>query len=379
MKNRLRPLMVGWISLCCLPGCEGAPEVHTVMVDSAGVVIAVNSTVEDAADRIRLASEPRVVLGGLREDLEQEFLGRSGYPTALRLSDGRVVTHDGTRVMLYGPEGQFAGSIGGPGDGPGEFRDIQGLCAFSGDTILVSDQRLRVSLVVPEGVVREFMPPGWVVPNTCFSDGTVLAESGADPAEPGMTEFVLVSSAGEVVGVLPPLPSSVYTPVPREVSYAIHGEHIFVGSGIEMAVAVYSRDGELRRIVRTQDQPTVMSSEDIQARSPQPAAGTGRASRRPAPAGATRPMYENMAVDGAGRVWLRISSIRGADEQWVVFDSNGRLTGSLRLIEDPGSLPPRTEPWLGPRIIRFGADEAVVMDEDEFGALRFSFYEVTGL
>lgn len=378
MKNRRGPLVVGSISLCFLLGCEGAPEVQTVMVDSADVVIAVNPPVQDAVDRIRLASEPRVVLGGLREDLEQEFLGGSGYPTALRLSDGRIVTHDGTRVMLYGPEGQFTGSIGGPGDGPGEFRDIRGLCAFSGDTILVSDARRRVSLIVPEeGVVRDFVPPGWVVPNTCFSDGAVMARSGANPAERGMTDFVLVSSAGAVVGVLPPLPSSVYRPVKREVSYAIHGEHIFVGSAREMAVTVYSRDGELRRIVRTEDQPTVMSSEEIEAGAP--AAGTGRAATRSAPAGATRPMYEKMAVDGAGRVWLLTSTIRGGHERWVVFDSNGQLTGSLRLIEDPGSIPPKTEPWFGPRIVRFGADEVVLMDRDEFGATRLSFYELTGL
>jgi hypothetical protein len=105
--------------------------------------------------------------------------------------------------------------------------------------------------------------------------------------------------------------------------------------------------------MRTRDEPTALTSEDVQEQSP--AAGGTRPRSAPQPAaGTTRPMYDRMAVDGHGRVWLRIGQQRGADERWVVFDRNGALTASLRMIENPRSVPPRTEPWFGSRIVRFG-------------------------
>jgi hypothetical protein len=153
---------------------------------------------------------------------------------------------------------------------------------------------------------------------------------------------------------------------------------ILVGSATEMGVAVYSRDGKLKRVVRTEDEPTVLTSGEIQAESTRPAAGTDGGQTEPVRVNAVRPMYERMSVDGRGRVWLLTNRIRGGDERWVVFDSDGRLTASLRLIEDPAAVPPPTEPWFGPKIVRFGVDEVVVLDQDESGAMRLSFYEITG-
>lgn len=360
------------IAFVALAAC-GDAGIRVETTDSAGIRLIENPPVRDVRGTVSLVDPPRTVLGGVRDDLREEFLGRSGYYTAVRMSNGRIFAHDRDHVKHFDAEGRLVGVIGREGDGPGEFRNIYGLCRFRGDSLVVADQQ-RVMIVSPAGqIVRQYAPAGGVVGNTCFDDGAVLVGVNDGARVPGVTNFLIISSVGDTLGRLRGMATSVYAPVWREVSYAIHRDELYVGDALEMAVRVYDRAGVLRRIVRTRDvaEPAAIDDPPFEA-----AAGSG-ASRTAAPApppGATQPMYSIMAVDGRGRIWLRTREHRGADVTWVAFGDDGALTGRLTMIDDVESLPPRTVPWDGRRILRFGVDEVIVLDRDDSGAFRLSFH-----
>ena len=65
--------------------------------------------------------------------------------------DGSVVVADrgSQEVRLYSSQGEFLGSSGGVGDGPGEFRNLW-MVKPSTDRILALDQRGRVTVFTPD-------------------------------------------------------------------------------------------------------------------------------------------------------------------------------------------------------------------------------------
>lgn len=383
LRSRIVHLAVG-IFAPVLTACGEFGQSGTVVSDSAGVRVIANPPVADVRNQVFLADSPDVVLGGIRGNLEEEFLSRSGYLTAVRGSDGDLYAHDGTHVKHFDASGRLLAVVGRDGDGPGEFRDIQGLCPFHGDSLLVADLRGRVTIVGPAStIVRDYAPSGWVVPDACFSDGSVLV-AGSTTRDPtsssASTQFDIVSSTGEILGRMPPLPASVFSPVYRQVSYEIHNDELYVGDPIEMAVKVYDRAGTLLRIVRTRDEPEPLDQDELPGPLPEAAEGSGTSGTRiGVPAGARRPMFSAMRVDRQGRIWLQTQEYRGSDERWIVFARDGSILAQLTMIPDRSALPPPTEPWSGRRIVSFGVDEVIVLDEDEMGAPRFSVYNVIGL
>ena len=55
-------------------------------------------------------------------------------------------------IHVFDPEGEFLRTLGGQGDGPGEFRDALGPAIAPGDTLWVADQRApRYSIFAPDG------------------------------------------------------------------------------------------------------------------------------------------------------------------------------------------------------------------------------------
>jgi len=108
----------------CLAGCGEETSNTGMTVDSAGVAIISNPPVSTAQWSDVLNPQASVVLGGLRDDLQEEFLSRSPWMTAVRLSDRRIVASDGNHLKFYDPHGNFLGLVGREGSGPGEFRSI---------------------------------------------------------------------------------------------------------------------------------------------------------------------------------------------------------------------------------------------------------------
>jgi hypothetical protein len=117
-------------------------------VDSAGVSIV---TSPDVANMRRLASTPRLEIGLLDGPEELQLFEVVG---AQRLSDGRIaIANAGSHeVRFYGPGGEHIRSVGGGGEGPGEFVAMARLDASAEDSLYVWDERLRrLTVLGPSG------------------------------------------------------------------------------------------------------------------------------------------------------------------------------------------------------------------------------------
>lgn len=74
----------------------------------------------------------------------------------MRLSDGRVVVANGgtNELRYYDSKGHHLVSVGGEGDGPGEFRRLASVAVLSGDTVAAWDAgNLRLSFFDPTGAL----------------------------------------------------------------------------------------------------------------------------------------------------------------------------------------------------------------------------------
>lgn len=101
----------------------------------------------EGAEPWGLSDEPVLEIGVVEGDERYQL---HDVTDAARLDDGRIaVAHQGTaEIRVYDAEGRFLLAAGGPGDGPGEWRQVAAVHALSGDTLVVVDPLLdRVGLV----------------------------------------------------------------------------------------------------------------------------------------------------------------------------------------------------------------------------------------
>lgn len=127
-------------------GGDATAELQPVVVrtDPAGVVHVANSEPLWREERgWRVSPNPVLRIGRL-EGPEPYLFGKVAGVT--RLSDGGIVVVDEmtSELRAYSAEGAHEWTVGGPGDGPGEFRHPRGVRALPGDTIQVEDRLSRV-------------------------------------------------------------------------------------------------------------------------------------------------------------------------------------------------------------------------------------------
>lgn len=174
--------------------CEPAPNASdtAIRTDSAGVALVEHPRLPpNEASRIAIAAEPDLVLGGAGAlaGPDHEFFRIAGVA---RLDDGTlVVANSGSfELRYYGEDGRLLRSVGGEGDGPGEFRSLAGPWITAGDTVVVWDMRARrFQLFGPDGAfVRAasmaqapfagFLTPQ---PRTVLGNGRVAAFLSSPP------------------------------------------------------------------------------------------------------------------------------------------------------------------------------------------------------
>ncbi len=100
-----------------------------------------------APEQWELSDEPTLEIGVVEGDERYQL---HDVRDAVRLGDGRIaVAHQGTaEIRVFDGEGRFLLAAGGPGDGPGEWRQVAAVHALPGDTLVVVDPILdRVGLV----------------------------------------------------------------------------------------------------------------------------------------------------------------------------------------------------------------------------------------
>ena len=142
------------------------------VVDSAGVSI-VTSDPFSSNRRCTVGDEPRFSVGDALGDERYEFYSLRGMA---RLSDGSVAVIDrrDQRVRIFSEAGEFLRSMGGRGEGPGEFRNPWYLWALPGDTLWVGDYRpQRFNVFSPDGEFVRVVRLDPVYPNPSRGGGVL--------------------------------------------------------------------------------------------------------------------------------------------------------------------------------------------------------------
>lgn len=371
----------------CAGETGGVTERATAVVrDSAGVRIVENRAVDDAAPLLRLTAEPLVQIGSVEGAPEYQLYR---VMAVARLSDGSIaVANMGSHeVRFYNAAGRHLHSAGGEGSGPGEFRAISYMRTLAGDTLLVFDfGNRRLSLLAPDGThVRDYaprLPAGQSLQRVmaALPDSTLLTLGTAAPpsrsADLGRDSvpFLILEPSGVAhdTRVYPAsdrrirvnesggrVTSIQVAPVPfsRAVHTAAAGDAFYIGADETFEIHRYGAGGALTTIIRRTDVLPQPVTDDLLARhidrelaqnrqAPGGPPGAGadpqvlRQRLLTAPRIAALPSYDALAAAADGSFWVRHYVPPGDTAEvtrWSVFDSDGRMTGTL---EAPAGFQP---------------------------------------
>ncbi len=273
-----------------------------------------------------------------------------------RLSDGRVVVSGQQEIRLYSAAGEFLGSFGREGEGPGEFRRIWGMERISGDTLLLLDYDERVTVVAPDLTLsRTFTLPLFTDAIYDLGGGTLLVElgygsmrtyegTGGLRREPwSLWRFDLhgtrIDSIGESAGfeeLMITRGESLLSTVPffaRVSQVATRGGTILRGSADAMEVEELAATGGLIRLIRIPDYPLELTPDEIDAARESLGENPGSVTMQMFEAmSGMRPAYADIMVDPSGAIWLeryRARHERESPQNWLVLDHDGTWLGQL--------------------------------------------------
>ncbi len=350
--------------------------------DSAGIEIVENHAPEHpAGDFWTIDPEPEIVLGG-----EEVLTGGANDSIQLvwdvvgvaRVADGRVavLSGEGRQLLLFEPSGGLSRTIGGPGEGPGEFLRPVRLQYLPPDTLVVWDYfmrsiahfdlegRLIGERLVDFPTLMDRVPGvGGESMEFPLPDGSFVAAKPTpgpyrEPAPATLLrrfarEFVRVdhdyaayllgSSEGMEMWVpRVPVPNSLarVPTISADFSIVAGGRPpaIYVSDGIRNEIRQLSLDGTPVRLIRRTTDPlpitraarraweeSFLSLGEMMDESAPPGLFDGMPVRE------SFPPVGGMIVDTEGYLWVKewSDSESGLPDQWSVFGTGGRWLGTL--------------------------------------------------
>ncbi len=353
----------------CATGSGGGGEYTTV--DSAGVAIAENVVSETRRVLWRIEPQPAVDIGVLEGDEVYQLFNVSDVA---RFTDGTIVVgNSGSKELrFYDAGGSYLRAAGGAGEGPGEFQGVGNL-AIVGDSVHAHDYSLsRISVFTSGGdFVRSFrveLPggdPSWVLDALPNGRWLVTKSFAFSPSEVSMVvrdtlPYMLLGPDGAFLDTLALSPGFEFFVVGdaqraaasslvfgRSTHYAVGHDRIYLGDNDRFDIHAYAPTGALERIVRMQQKPVPVGTEEVEA------AKTERLGDAPSenwrrnlerlfadmPIPATLPAFDALAADASGHLWvMEASAPTGEPRRWSVFDREGRWLG---MVETPAGLSVR--------------------------------------
>lgn len=361
----------------------------------------------------QMSREPVVTIGSVDGEevinrLASSSVGRTA--SAAFLSEERIGIADGgdNEIRIYDRAGSRLSTLGGSGEGPGEFRRLGGIAAFAeGDSVVAWEAPefragLRMVVFASGGeFVRESRLESTDHPVLVgvFEDGAVLTGQRPTLVSPGAVSerpppgisrppitYEIHSDAGLSGRTLGPVPGpETFTSANGARGYVFFARTTIVGVG---ASRVYVGDNEHFRIeVRDPREPGIAQIfsrpvESIPIRAAE--IDSARESRRriqarqadrssssrffapvdETPARQTRPAFTEIIEDHEGNVWVRHSrSPRDSVQTWSVFDTRARWLGEVDL---PRSLS----------VIDIGDDEILGAELDSLGVSYVTVYRL---
>lgn len=376
----LRPVLAafGLVALILLAGSCDAPADDPAAEAPPGTPLAV-------------APDPLVSVGVASGDTAQEF-GR--VVTPFLLPNDRFAVPDGLAhvVRVFDLEGNPVQTLGGQGEGPGEFLSLSRAWP-RGDTIETFDlQTVRVTRFLPDGSVEAvalrperfgFFPlPGAV------SDGWIL--SGVDNTGPGSGPpdgrdeigLLHLESDGETQRRIAETlgihryshddGSGVHPVSPRAV-YRIHQDQLYVAETLTPRIVRYDLDGTVQSEITWEpaegpDPATALAEvrDSALARADPDELQSVRQTFDAVPAASAVPVFHDFLVDGEGFVWVRPYELPGhahhlggwsgpgAGGSWLIFSPRGERVGTVQV---PAELIP----------LHIGTDAILGLARDELG------------
>jgi hypothetical protein len=355
------------ILLAALCGCSTASaEREGVTVrDSVGITIVENSAPswrDDAA--WSLSREPALTIG-TADGADEYQLYR--VQSARRLPDGRIVVGNGgsNQIRMFDPTGDFLGSAGRKGGGPGEFEGLGDIEMVRGDSLLVFDHRLARFTVFNSDLDlgRTFIPDraggGTPRPNGVLGDSLVLTAAVTvdrdAPYVPGTkrsprlhARYRLDGTILDTLGRFPgdesysasggaDLTVSARQPFGRRAETAVARDRWYIGFGDAYEIEVRSGDGALQQLIRrtipNRPVPAGLAEERRQWMRDM-IRGMGGQIVADVEIPATMPAYGSLLVDAEGNLWVQEYRIREEQPAWAVFDSDGRFLGTVDVPAD---------------------------------------------
>jgi hypothetical protein len=342
----------------CSPDAAATPDV--VRRDSAGVQIVESSESQArAAVAWTLDSVPAVDIGTVEGDERYQLFRVTG---ATQLRDGRIViVNAGTQqIRFFDQQGTFLHSVGGRGEGPGEYAFPLLVPAVTHDTLWIADFNQRLTLLDMQGTLLEtFVGRARISQPVGVLGASVVTRTGSASAGPNSTEAIVpndvalmladpATGAQDTIARLDGFDLLLwrqgqqfgFTRVPFDVepSAAVAADRIYIAPGERSEVQVIDSAGALRAIYRIMlpSQPVAQSEFDevvarAVARAPDEAAAVElrrRYGTMEVPA--VRPFFQNLLLDAGGNVWLEeFRADPQATPYWIVLDADGAVLGRL--------------------------------------------------
>ena len=388
------------LTLACQPGDSPVRESGTEVQDSADIRIIENPRPPEGS-RLgwQVGPDPAVTIGAA--DGEEPYLFQHAIG-ATRLSDGRIVVADYGSMELRifdGASGTHLTTLGGMGEGPGEYGGLMDVERLPGDSIMAWGFPLSMTVYDPDGrLVRTSrlerqaettvgLRP--IMPVAAMEDGSILAS--VSPAHIDTLVVELWDAEGNLRARL----GSHLAHEPRtwvgglnrtrifgwDLKVAPWGDLVIVTPSRRYEIRAFATDGTLARIVRVEHVPRAPTEADIEAyaevdvrnqfpgfsgENVEEARAQARRDIMATPVSLYFPAFASVMSDRTGHLWVEEYEVVGEEVDgalWTVFDPDGHVLG---FVETPDGI----------EIFEIGEDYILGLSWDEMHVEHVEVWEL---
>lgn len=359
--DRTISIVLGFLVAASCGGAQTSGPLSYTVEDSGSVRVVKNHVAAwPVGEEWSIETTPASRIGIVEGDTAYQF-HRVGAVDLVH--DGSVVVLDGgsRQVRRYSADGQHQWSVGGPGQGPGEFEQPGYIGHRADGSVLVWDRALiRLTVIGPRGQVATTETYGSAsedppVAYGMFEDGallTVFPHSIAPPAPGALLRDTISlwrfdrATHGRALVARLPGPLWIWTgryqllvPFTSNPLRAIAGSQLLTAGGAAAEVRRYEASGKLSaRYVLPFTSPEVTTSDVehvvdtwVAQRQYGASAAVWREWLGRMPLPELRPAFDRLLVDPTGNIWLRrflpaMDSLTGP--VWDVLQPDGVYLGS---------------------------------------------------
>ncbi len=264
-----------------------------------------------------------------------------------------IADHQPPSVAVFSVDGEWLGSVGGVGEGPGEYVSVGDVDVGPSDSVYVMDWKKRILRVYDPTdftYVRQIRFPDdedWGAATSAVGvshHGPIMTYNtmilSDNVGKPRHSYVVLTSWAGERIRELARLPSiEMYVrlspdrgPVVSEIKFVRYpvfrlsaSQLLYSGWNAEIDILVTSLAGDTVRTIRRPHDPVPLTRDDIPAR-------LDAEARKIYPE--FKPAYSYFVIDDQDNIWIKdyVEVEPSASEaRWQVLDFEGRMIGQVLL------------------------------------------------